>query len=65
MLVRIVRLSFAVDAVDTFLDRFDDAAPRSRSFSGCRHLELWRADAPTVFTTHSRWTSAEALDAYR
>jgi quinol monooxygenase YgiN len=66
MLVRIVRMTFAPDAVDSFLDRFDDAAPRIRAFPGCRRLELWRdADASAVFATHSHWTSAEALEAYR
>jgi len=66
VLVRIVRMTFAPDAVDQFLDQFDDTAPQIRSFPGCKHLELWRdADAPAVFTTYSHWTSAEALDAYR
>jgi quinol monooxygenase YgiN len=59
-------MTFASDAVDQFLDQFDDTAPQIRAFPGCKHLELWRdADTPTVFTTHSHWTSAEALDAYR
>ena len=66
MLVRIVRMTFAPDAVDAFLNRFDDAAPRIQAFPGCRHLEVWRdADAPAVFTTHSHWTNAEALATYR
>lgn len=66
MLVRIVRMTFAPDAVEPFLEHFDAAAPRIRSFPGCHHLELWRdADAPTVCTTYSHWTSGEALDAYR
>ena len=66
MLVRIVRMTFAPDTVEAFLDRFDDAAPRIRAFPGCRHLELWRdADAPAVCTTYSHWTGAEALDTYR
>ena len=66
MLVRLVRMTFRPDAVDAFLDQFDDTAPQIRSFAGCRHLELWKdADHPAVFTTHSHWTSAEALDAYR
>jgi len=66
MLVRIVHMPFAPDAVDAFLERFDSAAPRIRAFPGCQHLELWRrADPDTVFTTHSRWTSADALATYR
>jgi quinol monooxygenase YgiN len=66
MLVRLVRMTFRPDAVPTFLDHFDDAAQQIRSFAGCKHLELWRdAHDPAVFTTHSHWTHAEALDAYR
>lgn len=59
-------MTFAPDAVDLFLERFDAAAPRIRSFPGCQHLELWRdADASSVFTTRSHWVSAEALETYR
>jgi quinol monooxygenase YgiN len=66
MLVRLVRMTFRPDAVSTFLAHFDDAAPKIRSFAGCQHLELWRdAHDSGVFTTHSHWTQAEALDAYR
>lgn len=66
MLVRIVRLTFEPDAVEQFLDLFDDTAPKIRDFAGCRHLELWRdRDAPHVCTTYSHWKSKEALDQYR
>ncbi len=66
MLIRIVRMTFAPDAVDKFFARFDETAPQIRAFPGCHHLELWRdADAPTVFSTHSRWESEEALERYR
>lgn len=66
MLIRIVRMTFRPDAVDTFLSHFDRAAPQIRSVDGCEHLALWQdADAPAIFTTHSHWTSADALDTYR
>ncbi len=66
MLIRIVRMTFRPDAVNTFLDHFDRAAPRIRQFDGCEHLALWRdVDAPACFTTHSHWTTADALDSYR
>ncbi len=66
MLVRTVRLTFAPDAVEAFLSRFDESAPQIRAYPGCRHLELWRdADAPAVFTTLSHWDDPDALDAYR
>ncbi|MFO8098839.1 MAG: antibiotic biosynthesis monooxygenase [Salinibacter sp.] len=66
MLVRIVRMTFRVDAVDSFLEHFDASAPQIRAFPGCRHLELWRdADTPTVCTTYSHWEHQAALDRYR
>lgn len=66
MLIRIVRMTFRADALETFLTHFDRVAPQIRGFDGCEHLALWQdAEAPACFTTHSRWTSAEALDAYR
>jgi quinol monooxygenase YgiN len=66
MLIRLVRMTFAPDTVEAFLDRFEQTAPQIRAFPGCHHLELWRdADAPAVFTTHSHWESEEALEQYR
>jgi len=66
VLIRIVRMTFRPEAVDTFLGHFDRAAPQIRGFDGCEHLALWQdAETPTGFTTHSHWTSAEALDDYR
>ncbi|WP_028567028.1 putative quinol monooxygenase [Salisaeta longa] len=66
MIVRIVRLTFRPDAVDAFLSHFDAAAPKIRATDGCQHLDLWRATRyPNICTTHSRWASRVALDAYR
>jgi quinol monooxygenase YgiN len=66
MLVRIVRMTFHPEAVDAFLDHFDEVAPHIRAFPGCRHLEMWRdVRYPNVCTTHSHWESSDALEAYR
>lgn len=66
MLVRIVRLTFSPETVDTFLETFDDTAPDIRAFSGCQHLELWRdVNSPYVCTTYSHWASQSALNRYR
>jgi quinol monooxygenase YgiN len=66
MIVRIVRMTFSPTTVEVFLERFDAAAPKIRSVSGCERLALWRdADAPAVCTTHSHWASPTALSAYR
>ncbi len=66
MLIRIVRMTFAEDTVESFLTQFDKVAPQIRQFPGCRHLALWQdADVPTVCTTYSHWDSADALERYR
>lgn len=66
MLVRIVRMTFNPEAVETFLELFDRSAPKIRAFSGCLHLELL-ADSryPNVISTYSRWASESALNVYR
>lgn len=59
-------MTFRPDAIDTFLDLFDAAAPQIRSFPGCRHLELWQdVNFPNVLTTYSLWESSDDLEAYR
>lgn len=59
-------MTLAPEHVDTFLEHFDDSAPRIRSFPGCHHLELWRdVESPAVFTTYSHWENEEALNHYR
>jgi len=66
MLVRIVRMSFRENRVADFLDVYDEIATTIRSFSGCRHIELWKdADAPAAYTTYTLWTNNEALQTYR
>ena len=66
MLIRTVRMTFAPAHVNTFLALFREAQPKIRARDGCEHLALWRdARYPNVFTTHSLWTSEDALDAYR
>jgi quinol monooxygenase YgiN len=66
MIIRIVRMTFAPDAVDRFLDHFETVAPKIRQVEGCEHLELWRDTRyPNVCTTYSHWTSEDALNAYR
>ena len=65
-LVRIVRLTLRPDAVDAFMEIFREAAPRIRASSGCLSLELWQdARYPHIVSTHSRWESNAALQAYR
>ncbi len=66
MMKRIVRMTFRPEAVDAFLQIFDDTKEKIRAFPGCLHLELWRERAqPHVCCTYSVWTQPEALEAYR
>lgn len=66
MLLRTVRMTFHPDRLDVFLELFANAKPRIRAVAGCKHLELWQDNRfPNVLTTFSRWTDAEALEAYR
>lgn len=66
VLVRLVRMTFRPDAMDTFLEIFDTSSPKILAFPGCHHLELWQDPRyQGIVTTYSHWTDAEALDAYR
>ena len=65
-MVRLVRMTFREDALRDFLTLFEKSAPLIRRFPGCLSLELLRdrRDARHLATL-SRWTSPEALEAYR
>ena len=66
MIVRIVRMTFRDDAIDTFVEIFNRHKESIRHFPGCLHLELHRdANHPNIFCTYSHWDSAEGLDNYR
>lgn len=66
MIVRIVKMTFREDAVDDFLQLFDDTKEQIRGFNGCQHLELLQhADLPHVFFTYSHWRSITYLNDYR
>lgn len=66
MLIRIVRMTFHPDELDTFLTYFDASSPKIRAREGCEHLELWRDERhPNICTTYSHWTDDAALQAYR
>ncbi len=63
---RIVRMAFRPEAVDAFLQIFEESKDKIRAFPGCLHLELWRDHSrPEVCFTYSLWTGPEALEAYR
>jgi quinol monooxygenase YgiN len=51
---------------EAFLGIFNASKHRIRQFEGCQHLSLLNEiGRPEVFFTHSIWTSAAHLNAYR
>ena len=66
MLIRIVRMTFQEEQVESFLTMFDGVKDKIRAFEGCEYLELWRdLDKPNVLMTYSHWENREALEGYR
>jgi quinol monooxygenase YgiN len=66
MVVRIVRMHFRADAVESFLKTFNENKEAIRNFPGCTYMELMKdIRALNTFVTISHWDKTEDLDAYR
>lgn len=66
MFVRIVKMGFHKENVDTFQAIFDDKKEKIRSNNGCQLLELYRdKNDPTIFFTYSYWEAEQDLENYR
>ena len=66
MIVRIVKMGFKQEHINTFLNHFETNKKNIRAFKGCSFLELYRdTNDPTVFFTYSYWDSEAALEQYR
>lgn len=66
MLIRIVKMSFKEEAIESFLQMFNERKTKIRNFPGCTHLELWRdKNHSNIYFTYSHWEDEEALDHYR
>lgn len=66
MFIRIVKLSFHEEHIDTFLQIFESSKLKIRGFEGCQFLELYRDKKNSnVFFTYSYWNSEDALNNYR
>ena len=66
MFVRIVKMSFKAEAINDFLENFNQKKDYIRNFEGCRFLELYRDKTDTnVFFTYSYWNSETDLENYR
>lgn len=66
MIIRIVKLSFKPEEVDTFLEVFNASKEKIRNVDGCRRLELiQQIDQPNIFCTYSWWDDESDLENYR
>lgn len=66
MFVRIVKMSFKLNTLDTFLSNFDANKVKIRNTKGCNLLELYQdKNDPTIFFTYSYWDSERDLENYR
>ena len=66
MFVRIVKMSFTEEHIETFLHNFHENKEDIRNFEGCRFLELYRDKTNTnVFFTYSYWNTEVDLENYR
>ena len=66
LLVRIVKMSFEPEAIDTFESNFEHHKDQIRAFEGCSFLELLQdMNQKNVFFTYSYWQSAHHLEQYR
>jgi len=66
MLVRIVKMSFNPEHINTFMDNFHAVKNNIRNFEGCRYLELYREQKDSnIFFTYSYWDDESFLEKYR
>jgi len=66
MFVRIVKLSFAEEHIDTFLANFETVKHQIRTFEGNQLLELYQdKHNSNVFFTYSYWNAESDLEHYR
>ncbi len=66
MLIRIVKMDFEPEKVQTFLALFSATKDKIASFKGCTHLELLNnVEEKNIYFTYSYWESEVDLEAYR
>lgn len=66
MIIRIVKMTFKEDRIETFLENFNANKEKIRAVEGCEHLELLQdVNKENIFFTYSYWQSVGDLDQYR
>jgi len=62
-LIRIVKMTFHEEHIETFRHIFEERKERIASFPGCSKLELLHGD--NIFFTYSEWDDEASLEKYR
>ena len=66
MLVRVVKMTFQADLVESSKEFFEARKDKIKSCEGCAYLELWQDDTHSnIFFTYSHWANEAALVHYR
>ncbi|MBK7182085.1 MAG: antibiotic biosynthesis monooxygenase [Bacteroidetes bacterium] len=66
MIIRIVKMTFMPEKVETFLEVFHASKQFIRAMPGCNHLELLNdINSSNIFFTYSYWDSETDLNNYR
>lgn len=66
MLVRIVKMEFKPEHINTFQNLFEEVKEQIRDFEGCQFLELYQVlEQDATFFTYSYWKNTTALENYR
>ncbi|MCC5919630.1 MAG: antibiotic biosynthesis monooxygenase [Cyclobacteriaceae bacterium] len=66
MIIRIVRMTFQEDMVESFLENFNANKQKIRAFEGCHELQLMKdPDKENILSTYSVWESVDHLNDYR
>ena len=66
MIIRIVKMEFHPENIESFLTLFNRKKYSIEGFKGCSHLKLLRdKNHPNTFFTYSYWQDEKALESYR
>lgn len=66
MITRIVKMTFDLSKVETFLKVFNESASFIRSYPGCIQMKLLKdIHQQNIYYTYSQWESEEHLNHYR
>ena len=62
MVVRVVKMTFQPDAVESFKEFFEARKDKIKSCEGCAYLKLWQDRIHSnILFTYSDWTNEAAL----